>query len=197
MFLHKNRNIVRFTAYSALNTMSSSCSFVLSSNSMLDTIAQNANSHFLSYNYVGKDIIGQLGSLFYIWKKGSVNKNSAFKAGLFQQLAYALENSAVYLTQTCTLPTLPILGTASLMKNISFVFVGGITIKKLTELTANQDIGPVYTKITAINTLASTMGMLVGLLIIYVCPSYTIRSIAVLPILGLISIYSLKKLGNL
>lgn len=46
------------------------------------------------------------------------------------------------------------------MKNISFVFVGGITVKKLTELTEGEDI---YTKITAINTLASTIGMLLDL----------------------------------
>ena len=69
--------------------------------------------------------------------------------------------------------------------------------KLATQSVSTSNIGECYSKAASINTLSSTLGMICGIGIIYFIPSYTIRTTVILPVMSVISIYSLRKCTNI
>ena len=184
-----------YLKWMAIHSFSSSISSVISTNSMLSSImVKPCYTSIVATNYIGKDIIGQLGVLMYVWKTG---KNSdkyplkyITKGGIVLQASFFLENSAPLITNSSLV--LPFLGFCSILKNISFISIGAVNAKNIQKI-SKGNIGEFYSKVASINTIASTMGMLVGIGIIYLIPSYNIRSYVILPVTGIISMYSLRK----
>jgi len=194
-----NMNMKKYIRWMALNSWASSASSVISTNSMLSSI-MNIPSYtsVIATTYVGKDIMGQLGSLVYAWKTGKKADQQPIKyvtkGALLQQTALFLENSSVLITNNNYI--LPFLGVSSTLKNVSFISMGAVNANNLQKL-STEHIGELYSKVASINTLSSTVGMVTGIGIIHVIPSYTVRSLLVMPILGAISVYSLRKATNL
>jgi Vitamin B6 photo-protection and homoeostasis len=174
----------------ALHNMSSSCALVISTNSMLGTIT---NSSFLTGTYVGKDVLGQFGGMLYAWKFSSkFEKNPQkimLKSTALQYSGYYMDNASVFVDSSFSLPYL---GVSSCIKNISFIGLGAINASNLQKLNPDN-ISEAYSKVASINTLASSFGMVLGIMAITALPSYTIRSLTLLPILTSISLYSVKK----
>jgi hypothetical protein len=148
----------------------------------------------LAVNYVGKDIIGQLGSLAYAWKTGKGADIEPLKyitkGGIILQTSFFVENCTPLISNNIFI--MPFLGFCSLLKNVSFISIGAVNAKNIQKL-SNGNIGEFYSKSASINTMSSTLGMIVGIGIIHMIPSYTIRSLVVLPTMSMISIYSLRK----
>lgn len=187
------KNVIKYISCMALNSFSTSCSFVISTHSMLNSItSSNASSQTLiTSTFISKDIIGQLGCLLYslkTGKKADINpKKYSLKGSIFLESSIYLETLSPFLKDTHYVA--PYLGISSVLKNIAYISIGSVNTVNFQRI--NKDnIGELYTKVASINTLSSTLGMIVGLGIIKTCSLY---SFCFLPILSSVSIYSMQK----
>jgi hypothetical protein len=178
---------------------------------MLSSITSEGPSYssIITANYIGKDIIGQLGGLMYAWKTGKTADTQPLKyitkGVCVLQASFYIENLAPLVTNK--LFVLPFLGFSSTLKNISFISIGAVNANNLQKLAtaspsqnespSTSNIGECYSKAASINTLSSTLGMICGIGIIYFIPSYTVRTTVILPVMSVISIYSLRKSTNI
>lgn len=201
----------QYLKWTAINSFSTSVSSVISTNSMLSSITSEGPSYssIITANYIGKDIIGQLGGLMYAWKTGKTADTQPLKyitkGVCVLQASFYIENLAPLVTNK--LFVLPFLGFSSTLKNISFISIGAVNANNLQKLAtaspsqnespSTSNIGECYSKAASINTLSSTLGMICGIGIIYFIPSYTVRTTVILPVMSVISIYSLRKSTNI
>lgn len=193
----------QYLKWSAINSFSTSVSSVISTNSMLSSITSGPSySSIMTTHYIGKDIIGQLGGLMYAWKTGKTADSQPLKyitkGVLVLQASFYIENLAPLVTNKLFI--LPFLGFSSTLKNISFISIGAVNANNLQKLASvtqspsvTSNIGECYSKAASINTISSTLGMISGIGIIYFIPSYTFRTTFILPVMSIISIYSLRK----
>lgn len=188
---------LNYMYWSAFSNFLISIESVLSTHSMLSTLSDNTSSQNLSLNYISKDIIGQSFGLFvmnYVSKYIDSNPNKFLKHSLiFQQGATILE---------CTTPLfplslfIPIGAISNICKGISFIGIGGINAKIINKLSINGDnIGEIYTKATIINTISTSIGMMLGLMITIYIPCHQSR-LCFLPLLGVMRYYSFYKSIN-
>ena len=91
---------------------------------------------------------------------------------------------------------LVIAGTANILTNISFTGFGAINAKCIQALSPDgTDIGEIYSKLTAVNTAASSIGLAAGVVITTLVPDPSAR-VALLPVLGIARVYSLDRAVN-
>jgi len=165
---------------------------VLSVHSMLSAVDTGGSDAVRTANYVGKDIIGQTGGLWYMSKMGKHSdknpKKFLFYSNIVQQASYVV---------TCCTPLCPsyflaIAGTANIMTNISFTGFGAINARCIQRLAVDDNIGEIYAKISVINTLGSSIGMIVGLGITTAVPDHTLR-LCLVPLIGVVRVYCYNK----
>jgi len=186
----------RYLRFMALNSWATSFSNVLSTNSMLGTLMGSTPSYtsVIATTYIGKDIIGQMGGLLYAWRTGKRADHQPVsymtRGALIQQASFYLENLSPFVKNGDLV--LPFLGISSTLKNVSFITTGAVNASNLQKI-AKNNIGEFYSKVASLNTFASTFGMVSGIVTIHLIPSYTVRTLAVMPVLSLISVYSLRK----
>jgi hypothetical protein len=190
---HVHKNYGKYVAWSSLSNLIISTESVLSTHSMLSTIGHSSNELTFSINYVGKDIIGQLGGLYFMNKMGSKadkNPKDFIKYSMF------LQQSAVVLE--CATPLLPlgsfipVAGVANVTKNISFTGFGAVNAKIIQKLAQEDNVGEIYAKISVLNTIGSSIGMGLGLVIASQIQDHTMR-LGFIPILAWMRIYSYNK----
>ena len=94
----------QYLKWSAINSFSTSVSSVISTNSMLSSITSEGPSYssIITTNYIGKDIIGQLGGLIYAWKTGKTADSQPLKyitkGVCVLQASFYIENLAPLVT---------------------------------------------------------------------------------------------------
>ena len=143
-------------------------------------------------NYVGKDIIGQLGGLFVLSKVGDKAdknpRNFLMYSNIVQQLGF------VSVSLTPMIPTyfLPIAVVSSVLTNLSFTGFGAVNAKCINKLSMGDDVAELYSKITIVNTLGSSLGLFLGLGINIMIPDHLERSL-IIPFLGLARVYTYNK----
>lgn len=188
-----------YLKWMAINSWANSTLSVISTGSMLNSIMCTPSyTSAVTTTYIGKDIFGQLGSLVYAWKTGRQADRNQIKyitnGSLILQVSYYLENASVLVTDPDFV--LPFLGASSIMKNISFITIGAANASMIQKLSDGKQMGEFYSKVTGINTLSSSLGMLTGIGILNFIPSYEIRTCIVMPFLTLVSVYSIRKASN-
>lgn len=188
-----NKKYLRYVTWSLTSNILASTQQVLVTHNMLLGINACDSDTTRTLNYIGKDIIGQIGSLAYMVKMAeNADKNPRkFLAysNLFQQSSYMV----VYVTpMLCTDWFLPVAGTANIMSNISFAGFGAINAKCITTLAEGDNVGEIYAKLAVINTLGSSIGMLLGLGIVGLIPD-TYSRLCLIPVLGILRIFTLNK----
>lgn len=185
---------MKFVKWSFASTVLVSMQTAISTDSMLDVIGDSAECRTM--NYIGKDIIGQAGGLLFMahfsQKSDKDPKKFLNYSNVIQQLSFMILSS----TPLC--PTeffLPIAGSANLLANISFTGYGAINAKCIQQMSSDNDIGigELYSKITTLNTMASTIGLTLGVVITSYVPDPTIRTFVLLPILGIARTYTFNK----
>ena len=190
-------NYLKFIGWNFVSNVIISTESVLSTHSMLSVVSgpQVSNELTMSVNYIGKDIIGQIGGLFIlntISHKADIDNESKH----FIYLYTICQQSATFLE--CATPLLPlysfipIAGLANIGKNIGFTGFGSINAKIINKLAQDNNIGEIYIKATSINTFGSTIGMLLGLFIAAKIPDHTAR-MGIMPILCFLRVYSYNK----
>ena len=191
-----HQNYMKYIGWSCISNMVVSIESVLSTHSMLSVIGQTSSELTLSVNYIGKDIIGQLGGLWYINKIGNKADRKPLEfiknSMILQQTAIILECLTPFLPITIFMP---IAGIANISKNISFTGFGAINAKIIQKISQEDNIGEVYAKISVLNTMGSTFGMGIGLITVAYIPDHSVR-ICLIPILSCIRIYSYNKAIN-
>lgn len=167
---------------------------VLSTHSMLAAIGcTSANEIAVSSNFIGKDIFGQLGCLFYMNKHGhdaDKNPRRFIRNNIaIQQLATFVECA----TPLIEVAFLPIAAFANVGRNITFAGFGAINASIIQKLAIDNNIGEVYSKVAIVNTFASSLGMCIGLAIAAAVPSHTVRLFFVMPLVAVCRIVSYNK----
>lgn len=184
----------QYIGWSFASNIAISAQSVLSTHSMLSVIGKASSEITASYNYVGKDIIGQTAGLWYMNKMG---KEADKRPKKFVNRSMMLQQSAIALESiTPMLPLkgfLPIAGVSNTAKNISFAGFGAINAKVIQKIAGSDQIGEVYSQIAMVNTIGSSIGMGLGLLIAAKIPSHTVRTYTVIPILGCIRYYTFNR----
>lgn len=184
---------LHYIRWSVLSNAIVSVQSVLSIHSMLAAIDLDGSDAVRTANYVGKDIIGQVGSLGYMAnmaKKADQDPNKfLLYSNGFQQFSYMA---------TCITPMvdavyfLPIAGTANVMTNISFTGFGAINAKCIQTLAIDNNVGEIYAKVTVLNTIGSSIGMMSGVWLTALIPDHTLR-LGLVPLLGIARVYTYNK----
>lgn len=173
--------------------MSASAQYAICTHNMLEVISLLPSGNlYKTFNYVGKDIIGQIGGLiFMVGKSKKYNENPLFfvnRLNLYQQTSFFslfIINEKYFL---------PLSGLSNIFMNISFIGYGAINVKILNEIGKKENnLGELYMKFTAINTIASTVGTLIGVGLTAVCLNNETYKFILLTLLGIIRVYSYKK----
>jgi glutamate N-acetyltransferase/amino-acid N-acetyltransferase len=160
---------------------------------MLSVVGQASTELTLSVNYIGKDIVGQIGGLYYMNKMGQKADKDPEK---FVKYSMAFQQTAVFME--CATPMLPIsmfipvAGLANVGKNIAATGIGAVNAKIIAKLAEENNVGEIYAKISVLNTLGSTIGMGLGLAIAAKVPDHSMR-MGIMPFLTMIRIYSYNK----
>jgi len=183
----------KYVGWSCFSNMVVSVESVLSTHSMLSVVGQASSELTLSVNYIGKDIIGQLGGLMYMNKMGQKADKDPNK---FVNYSLGFQQSSVIME--CLTPLLPmymfipIAGVANVGKNISATGMGAVNAKIIQKLAQDNNVGEIYAKISVLNTLGSTVGMSIGLILAAFIPDHTTR-LCLIPFLTYIRIRSYYK----
>ena len=189
-----NKNYLNYVGWSFISNTVASIQQTLVAHNMLLCINTNSSTEIVrTMNYVGKDIIGQLGSLGYMAKMANnadknPNKFLAY-SNISQQTSYII---------TCITPImepkwfLPVAGGANIMSNISFAGFGAINAKCISTLSEGDNVGEIYAKIAVINTLGSSLGMVMGISIVALVPECGVR-LCLIPILGVLRILTFNR----
>ena len=129
-----------YLKWSAINSFSTSICSVISTNSMLSSIITTPSyTSVIATNYIGKDVIGQLGSIIYAWKTGKHADSKPLKyitsGSILLQTSFFIENFSPFITNKLFI--IPFLGLSSTLKNISFLSIGAVNthnLQKISEL---------------------------------------------------------------
>jgi len=149
-----------------------------------------------TFNYITKDILGQIGGIYYLSKIGNKPDkdpiNFLYWSNIFQQSGYFLLSSSYFMNNTLFLPVAAI---SSILFNISFASYGAINAKCIAKLSENSNIGiaELYAKITMINTIASTVGMSIGMLLVSHEPLLRLMYIPILAVIRTFSYFRAVK----
>lgn len=186
-----NKLYSQYVGWSFISTVLVSAESAMSTHSLLHAI--NTDSETLrTINYVGKDIIGQLGGLGYMAKMGEKSDKEPLKflnySNIIQQSSYIMICSTPFVSDYF----LPIAGFSNILSNISYTGYGAINAKCVQKLATDNNIGEIYAKITVINTLGSSIGLILGLGITACLPDHGSR-LAILPFLAIGRVYTFNK----
>lgn len=189
----RDRSYRKFVRWNFVTNVAVSAQGVLATHGMLSVVGKASTEAVTSINYIGKDIIGQTAGLYYMSKMG---KKADKQPKKFLKKSLVLQQGAILL-ESCTplLPLsafLPVAGIANMATNISFAGFGAVNAMAIQKLDKNN-IGELYSRLAMINTIGSTIGMALGLAITTKVPSHTVRLMTVVPLLGVLRIYSVQK----
>ena len=180
-----------YLTWSFLSNIVVSAESAMASHSMLAAIGSDSET-YRTINYVGKDIIGQLGALGYISNMSTKADKDPHKflrySHIIQQLAFA----SVFSTPLVPSFFLPIAGCSNILSNISFAGFGAINAICIQRLAIDDNIGEIYAKISIINMIGSSVGLGAGVVITILIPDHATR-LCLTPLLSIMRVYSMNR----
>jgi hypothetical protein len=183
----------QYVGWSFVSNVFASMQSILSSHSMLSVISLADTEILITSNYIMKDMVGQMGGLYYIDKMG--NKFDRKPKMIVKHAMISQQTAMVVECLTPLIPNglfIPVAGGANMIKNISFTGFGSINTRIIQTLAASDNIGEIYSKLSVVNAFGSTLGMGLGLLIAVKIPDHGIR-LGVMPILIAGRVWTFKK----
>jgi hypothetical protein len=181
----------QYVGWSFVSNILVSAESALATHSMLHAIDTGSET-IRTVNYIGKDIIGQIGGLTYMAKMGKKADNQPreflLHSNILQQSAYI----AMCMTPLTTDYFLLIAGGSNILSNISFTGFGAINAKCIQILATDNNLGEMYAKVSVFNTLGSSIGLLLGLGITAAIPDHSIR-LCIIPLLSAGRIFSFSR----
>ena len=165
IFLKGNKGFNNFAIWSFVSNIAVSAELVISTHNMLNTLSL-INTDYRTLNYVSKDIIGQVGGLFFMSKIGKKIDLNPKKALIVTNI---LQQSSLF--STLFIPQvpqffIPITGFSSILSNASFTIFGALNAKCIQTISKDDNnICEIYAKISLLNTLGSSIGLFLGLIV--------------------------------
>jgi hypothetical protein len=188
---HTHPKYIQYAGWSFVSNMFVSAESAISTNSMLHVIG-TYDETIRTANYIGKDIIGQIGGLLYMSKMSKQSDKNPHTfllySNILQQFAY------ISMCSTPMMPDyfLPVAGFSNILLNISFISFGAINAKCIQNLANNNNTGEIYSNISIVNTLGSSFGLLLGIGIVGLIPDHATR-MCIIPMFALGRIISFNK----
>jgi hypothetical protein len=186
-----HKKYTQYVGWSFVSNILVSAESAMATHSMLHAIG-NGSESIKTANYIGKDIIGQIGGLAYMANMGQKAdkepRRFLFYSNMLQQSAYM----SICLTPLCPDYFLPLAGASNILTNISYTGFGAINAKCIQTLATDNNMGEMYAKVTVINTMGSSIGLVLGIGITAAIPDHTMR-LCVIPILALGRMYTYKR----
>lgn len=179
-----HKNYLKYLYWNSFSNFIVSIESVLSTHSMLTTVGANIGVN-VSINFIGKDIIGQIGSLYAMNKIGKYIDKEPLR---FLKMSLLLEQTSILME--CATPIFPLSsfiavgGISNVGKGIAFSGIGCLSATVVNKLSIDKDnIGEIYSKIGIVNTITTSVGMSLGLLIASLIPCHETR-LCLIPILA-------------
>ena len=150
----------RFSRWMFVSTFMASCQNVLSTDAMLTLLSVMSEQR--TFNYIGKDVVGQLSSLAVMM--GFTKHIDANPRHFMGQSLLLHQTSMTILLVSPTVPAyfLPLAGFGNMLSNVAFMGFGGINAKCIQALATDNNVGELYSKLTITQTLASSLGLTAG-----------------------------------
>tara|TARA_A100001015_G_scaffold321339_1_gene451576 strand:+ start:455 stop:1084 length:630 start_codon:yes stop_codon:yes gene_type:complete len=186
-----HKNYTSFILWSFATNFIVSIESAMASHSMLIAIGNDSES-YRTFNYIAKDIIGQLGALGYISKMSTSADKDPYKflnySNFIQQVGYV----TMFTTPLVPAYFLPLAGCSNILSNMSFIGFGAINARCIKVLAIDDNISEVYAKVGIINMLGSSLGLLSGVGLTVLIPDHHTR-LYLTPLLAFLRIYTLNK----
>ncbi len=177
-----------YIAWSFISTVIVSVESALASHSMLAVLGQQSELH-RTFNYVGKDIVGQIGALGYISKTSFKADKEPYKFLQYSHIVQQISYVSMFCTPLASSLFLPIAGCSNILTNISFAGLGAINARCIQILAIDDNIGEIYAKVSMINMIGSSIGLAIGVAISAVVPDHTTR-VCLTPLMAICRVYS-------
>jgi len=179
----------KFVFLIIVNGILSGISSVISTDQMFSAL----NKGNLTPNFVGKDIIGQLGSLLVTDKLSKMKSDKILKSSI---VIYELSN----LVECCS-PLFQeknfiiVASGANIGKNIGFIGLGAFNSEVINKMSIDKDnIPQIYSKIAIFSSISFSFGMTIGLYFIKQFPDFNSR-LGIISIIGVTRYFTLTKLS--
>jgi len=179
--------------YSAIYNFVSGIESTITTHSVFGALIQENNNilYNVSFNYLAKDVVSNVGSLMVIGRLSkNVDKHPLGTMYLSQFAYQAALISECYAKEFPEHFFIPILGFAGVGKAMAWTSVGAINAKVLSKIDPEK-IGENYTKLAIINTTTSSLGTASGLLVVKCFPETFLVTV---PLCTIIRIYYLRKM---
>lgn len=146
-------------------------------------------------NYLAKDIISNISSLYVIGKYSSDTDKNPYKSliysQLFNQISVVSEALSVKVSSEAVVP---LLGFCSAGRCVSYITSGALTAKCIQKLSPDN-IGEMYAKAAIINTMGNSVGTILGLIFITKFQDKNIQ-ISILPFVSFLRFITLRRIYN-
>jgi hypothetical protein len=187
-----HKEYFRYMKWSFATNMFASVEYAMSTHCMLSAIS-NTSELSMTANFIGKDAIGQLGSLFYIGKITNTIDTNTKSIVRNSMIAQQLSMGSLCITPFVPLSMfLPLAAAGNIFTNVSFACIGAVNAKVIRKLSIDDDMGEIYGKLTIVNTLGSTVGTGIGLICVAAIPDHSTR-MCLLPFIAVLRVYSYYK----
>lgn len=184
-------NYSQYLAWSFISNVIVSAESAMASHSMLAVLGHQSEA-YRTFNYVGKDIIGQLGALGYISKMSSKADKEPRKFLNYSHIVQQISYASMFSTPLLPDLFLPIAGCSNILTNVSFAGFGAVNAICIQKLAVDDNIGEIYAKISIINMIGSSIGLAGGVAITMIIPDHATR-LCLTPVLALGRVYSLNR----
>ena len=178
----------KYQILNAITNIFSGINYALALNSIISALS---NSVLLTgaLNFIYKDVIGQLFSIFFAYTRINKPDENPIKHGIIFyfliQIFYLLDNITPFFPKYFLL----IAGLSSIGKNVCMIAIGSVNVKCIEEL-SNNNMGKVYSKIASQNSFFSSMGMGIGGGLCILFPEHLERLYMFCPIISFLDILS-------
>jgi Vitamin B6 photo-protection and homoeostasis len=186
-----HQRYIQYVGWSFLSNVTISVESAVATHSMLHSMDTGTDT-IRTINYIGKDIIGQIGGIIYMVNMGKEADKHPHRFLLYSNILQ--QTSYILLSTTPMIPGyfLPVAGTSNILCNISFTGFGAVNAKCIQKLSIDNNTGEIYAKVAVFNTLGSSIGLLIGLGIISAIPDHSTR-LCIIPFLVAGRIYTFNR----
>ena len=182
----------QYVGWSFLSNIIVSLENAMASHSILSAI-DGTSEALRTANYIGKDVLGQMGGLIYLARISQRIDQSPRSFLLYSSIVQQTAFLAIYCTPL--IPSsyfLPLAGGANILANVAFAGFGAVNAKCVQRLAIDNNTGEIYAKVSLANTMGSSLGLLGGLGLVILLPDHSSR-IALLPALALLRGYTMQR----
>lgn len=186
-----HKKYIQYIGWSFISNVFVSVENALATHSILHAI-DNGSETIRTANYIGKDIIGQLGGLIYMSNMGGKADEKPRKFLLYSTISQQTAYMSLCTTHIFPEYFLPIAGFSNILSNISFTGFGAINAKCIQMLAIDNNIGEIYAKVSVFNTWGSSIGLLIGIGITAIVPDHNTR-LCIIPFLAIARVLTFRR----